>query len=409
MKKSQHIIGIDGSRAFLSRRTGIEEYSYQVIRHLRDELSDARVIVYVRADQEVDFDLPENWRVKKLWAPRFWTQIRLSLEMLFHRPDVLLVPAHTVPLIHPNNTVVVVHGLEYEFCPKAYSRWSRWSMRAAIRFSCRVSKTVICVSENTKRDVMRLYGTPEEKMAVVYEGYSRSSATDIGQGLTESSHCLAKFDGQDFMDGEVCAKDGQEFFKPTCGTPHSAEKLLGRPLPSSYFLFIGRLEERKNIVRFIEAFEIFKEKHDTSHKLILAGKPGYGYGDIRARIDASACKNDIVETGYISEEEKWMLLKRADVFVFATLYEGFGIPVLEAQSVGVPVITSNYSSLPEVAGDGALLVDPKDTMALAEALWRLISDKVFKSDIIRKGAENVKRFSWAKCAREIAVLLKEGK
>ena len=153
------VIGIDASRAFLRRRTGIEEYSYQVIRNLRDAIPEEdRVILYIRSDQDVSFDVPRNWRVKKLWAPRFWTQGRLSLEMLFHAPDVLFVPAHTVPVIHPRKTVVTVHGLEYEMFPGAYSFWERLYMRLSIRFSVRVASLVIAVSENRKHDLMLLYG-----------------------------------------------------------------------------------------------------------------------------------------------------------------------------------------------------------------------------------------------------------
>lgn len=379
-------IAIDGSRAFLKRRTGIEEYSYQVIKHLRDELSDARVILYIRADQEVDFDLPKNWRVKKLWAPRFWTQIRLSFEMLVNRPDVLLVPAHTVPLIHPQNTAVVIHGLEYEFCPRAYSLWGRLSMRSAIKFSCRVAKNVICVSENTKKDVMRLYGTPEEKITVIYEGYEKF----VGD-ISESQK-------KDF-----------EAYWPSIETTlvsRSDDKSLKSFLQSSpYFLFIGRLEERKNIARFIEAFGMLKEKYGLPYKLVLAGKPGYGYESVQEKRAASTHKNDIIELGYISEEEKWQLLKHAEAFLFATLYEGFGIPVLEAQSVGTPVITSNNSSLPEVAGEGALLVDPENAEDIMEAMYRLVSDNALKNGILEKASENVRRFSWAQCSKEIGAIL----
>lgn len=379
------IIGIDGSRAFLKRRTGIEEYSYQVIRHLRDELADVRVILYIQADQEVDFDVPDNWQVKKLWAPRFWTQIRLSLEMLLHRPDVLFVPAHTVPLIHPKKTVVVVHGLEYEFCPKAYSLWSCLYMRWSIRFSCLVSKSVVCVSENTKRDVMRLYGTHARKIKVVYEGYLK-----------------IELSGREMSD--------QDFFQDHMRTRIGRKKILEHSFSQPYIIFIGRLEERKNIVRFVEAFELFKEKSGLPYKLVLVGKPGYGYERIQETINnQQSTKNDIIELGYVSEEEKWELLKHADVFLFATLYEGFGIPVLEAQASGVPVIASNTSSLPEVAGDGAILVDPEDTEAIAEAMQRLVSDKGLKDGIIQKGLENVRRFSWEQCAKEIAGILKNEK
>lgn len=362
-------IGIDASRAFLRRRTGIEEYSYQVIRHLRAELRDQTVVLYVRKKLEIrnsklemtvpdiDFDLPPEWQVKGLWAPRFWTQIRLSLEMLCHAPDVLFVPAHTVPLIHPRKTVVTVHGLEYEFSPESYGFWERLYMRWSIRFSVRVADRVIAVSENTKRDLMRLYAVPEKKIQVIYEGLSQPTTYNL-QPTTESE--------------------------------------------PPYFLFIGRLETRKNIVRMIEAFEIFKAKTGLAHTLVLAGKPGFGYEAIRYKLQATSYKQDIHELGYVSEEEKWELLKDAEIFLFPSLYEGFGLPVIEAQSVGVPVITANTSSLPEVAGEGAVLVNPLDSGEIAEAMEMLVTDPEKRADIIEEATRNVDRFGWAQCAKGVA-------
>ncbi|TXI34118.1 MAG: glycosyltransferase family 1 protein [Candidatus Moraniibacteriota bacterium] len=370
------VIGIDASRAFLKRRTGIEEYSYQVIKHLRDTLSsDAQIVLYVRKKfsfvegrlqmsiPEIDFELPRNWTVRALWAPRFWTQLALSLEMLWRAPDVLFVPAHTVPIIHPKKTVVTIHGLEYEFCPGAYSLWERIYMHYSIKFSCRVASTVICVSENTKRDVMALYRVAEEKIAVISEGYEQTRSMNQEAG------------------------NMSEKKKP-------------------YLLFIGRLEERKNIVRIVEAFELLKEKYQIPHKLVLVGKAGFRYERIRDYIQHSAFNIHIRELGYVTEEEKWELLRNADVFLFPTLYEGFGIPVLEAQSVRVPVVTSNTSSLPEVAGEGAVLVDPTSVESIAEGVQRLLSDQGLRSGIIEKATHNVSRYSWARCAREVGRLLR---
>lgn len=367
-------IGIDASRAFLKRRTGIEEYSYQVIKHLRDTLpSDAQVVLYVRKKwrvgvPEIDFVLPENWVVRGLWAPRFWTQLALSIEMLWRAPDVLFVPAHTVPLIHPRRTVVTIHGLEYEFCPEGYSLWERIYMHYSIKFSCQAASTVICVSENTKRDVMKLYQVTEEKIAVISEGYENNFQFPISNFQSNSNESISQ-------------------------------------IKKPYLLFIGRLEERKNIVRIVEAFELLKEKYRIPHELVLAGKPGYGYERICAKIQDSRFKNHIKEVGYVTEEEKWNLLKNADVFLFPTLYEGFGIPVLEAQSVGVPVVTSSTSSLPEVAGEGAILVDPTSVESIAEGIQRLLSDQALRSGIIEKATHNVGRYSWARCAQEVAQLL----
>lgn len=377
------VIGIDASRAFLKRRTGIEEYSYQVIKHLRDTLSsDAQIVLYVRKKfsvvegrlqmsmPEIDFELPRNWTVRALWAPRFWTQLALSLEMLWRAPDVLFVPAHTVPIIHPKKTVVTIHGLEYEFCKGAYSLWERIYMHYSIKFSCRVASTVICVSENTKRDVMALYRVMEEKIAVISEGYDNKAQNPNHKSQIKPN--------------------------PPAGGPNQ----------KPFLLFIGRLEERKNIVRIVEAFELLKERYQIPHELVLAGKPGYGYEKIQQKVVGSKQKEGIKELGYVSEEEKWELLRNADVFLFPTLYEGFGIPVLEAQSVGVPVVTSNTSSLPEVAGEGAVLVDPTSVESIAEGVQRLLSDQGFRSGIIEKATHNVSRYSWASCAREVGRLLR---
>ena len=315
--------------------------------------------------QKIDFELPSNWSVRVLWAPRFWTQIRLSLEMLFHPPDILFVPAHTVPVIHPGKTVVTVHGLEYEMFPEAYSFWERLYMRLSIRFSSRVADRIVAVSENTKRDLMRLYDVPEEKMVVVYEGVPTNGESDPN---TRNSKIESKFKIQN----------------------------------SKYLLFIGRLEERKNIVRIIEAFGILKERYHVPHELVLAGKPGFGYEKIRCKMQDPGSR--IRELGYVSEGEKVELLKNADVFLFPTLYEGFGLPVLEAQAVGVPVVTSDSSSLPEVGGKGALYADPLSSRSIAEQVWKLLSEKDERSAIIAAGRENIRRFGWEKCACGIAGL-----
>jgi glycosyltransferase involved in cell wall biosynthesis len=390
-------IGIDGSRAFLENRTGIEEYSYQTIKHLRDKLNSHQVVLYLRNNQELGiknqgFELPENWKVKVINFPRFWTQIGLSLEMLLRPVDVLFVPAHTVPIIHSRKTIVTIHGLEYEFCPKAYSFWEKIYMRCSIKFSCKWASRIISVSENTRKDLMRLYNAPENKIEVIYDGYDDRKELGI-------------------MNQELSINPQFSI------------------LNSQFLLFVGRLEERKNILGIIEAFEILKKKYQIPHKLILAGRGGYGYDRIKNYESRIKNKEDIIETGYISDEEKFELMRKADVFLFPTFYEGFGIPVLEAQSVGAPVVAGNNSSIPEIvrrnpllplregarrADEGfwgedtsAVLVDVSNSNEIAEATYKLISNKDFREEMIQRGYENIKRFSWEKCAQEVAEVLKK--
>ena len=385
-------IGIDASRAFLEKRTGIEEYSYQVIKHLRNELAGEQVVLYVRKREAEDgkangdFELPENWKVRKLWGPRLWTQGRLALEMFLHPPDVLFVPAHTVPWVRPKRTIVTVHGLEYEFCPEAYSWWERLYMRWSIKNSCRWASSIIAVSENTKRDLMKLYGVPEEKITVVYEGVGRR---ELGMRKRELG-MDSKFQIQNFK--------LQIHFNPPAGGPSS----------KPYFLFIGRIEARKNVARMIEAFDCFKKKCGANHQLVLAGKPGYGYEGIANCKLQITNSSDVIELGYVSEGEKWELLRNAAGFLFPSLYEGFGLPVLEAQAMGIPVLTSNVSSLPEVAGDGAILVDPLSVEEIARGIEKIALDSDFCSAIIENGRENAKQFSWEKCAKEVSEVLLNG-
>ena len=377
------LIGIDASRAFLKQRTGIEEYSYQVIKNLRDQLSDSEVILYLRKNQQVDFDLPNNWSIKVINFSRFWTQFGLSLEMLLHPVATLFVPAHTVPFIHPENTIVTVHGLEYEFCPEAYSWFARFYMRLTIKKSCYWASKIVSVSENTKRDLMNLYGVAEEKILVIYEGYDRET--------------------RNFQFPPQRDKPGAKISNFQKKSNDKISEIKTGEI--KFLLFIGRIEERKNISNIVEAFEILKEKYKIPHKFVFAGKPGFGHETIKYKIQNTKYSEDIVELGFVSEEEKWDLLRKADVFVFPTLYEGFGIPILEAQSVGCCVVASNNSSIPEIAGDSAVITNPEKPEEIAASINSFISNKSLKDDIIVKGLENVQRFSWDKCANEISQLL----
>ncbi|TSC93682.1 MAG: group 1 glycosyl transferase [Candidatus Berkelbacteria bacterium Athens1014_28] len=238
---------------------------------------------------------------------------------------------------------------------------------------------------------MKLYGVAEQKIDVVYEGYDFNFQFPISPSKAD---------------------------QPWAGNFQSIsnDKIFNLKNKNKYLLFVGRLEERKNILGIIEAFEILKEKYQIPHKLVLAGMSGYGYDKIKFKIQNSKFKADILETGYISDEEKFELMRKVDVFLFPTFYEGFGIPVLEAQSVGTPVVAGNNSSIPEVVlakrgsvelegQKSALLVDVNNAEEIAEVTYKLISDNDLREKIIQMGLENVKRFSWEKCAFSIAKLL----
>ena len=377
------IIGIDASRALVKERTGIEEYAYQTIKHLRSVIpATDRVVLYVRKSRalyggsgvmktpEIDFELPKNWSVRALWAPRFWTYIRLSCELLLHPVDVLFVPSHVVPPLHPRRTIVTIHGIEYEHYPRAYTWWERFSMRCAIKRSCVWASRIIAVSHATREDIIRIYRIKKEKIAVIHEGVADHPNTEVSNHKAPSSIVPQK----------------------------------------PYILFVGRIEERKNIARIIEAFDILKEKYVMPHTIVLAGKQGHGYSRIKDKISKIKNKDSVIETGYVSEERKRTLLRDASVFLFPTLAEGFGLPILEAQVSGIPVVASRIPSHEEIAispeGDNTVVfVSPHSAPEIADAVYHVLTDDALRNGIIQRGYVNRRRFTWQASARAIAALL----
>lgn len=355
-------IGIIASAAFKKNRTGVEEYTYQLIKHLAmlPESQEHQFFLYNKKRGRKKEDFPENFVIKPLPAPFFWTQGRLSLEMLFNKPDVLFAPGHILPIFHPKNSVVTIHGLEFEYFPELYSRFHLQYLKWATRYAVNHAKKIIAVSQCTKDDLAMLYGVNPEKISVIHHGVSVQP-------------------------------------QPTTNNQQSTTD-------SKYILFLGTKEKKKNISGLIKAFNFLKEKYNIPHKLILAGgrpnKRFYKEENIKKIIKDLECKKDIINLDFVSEEEKWNLLNYAEVFVYPSFYEGFGMPILEAQAFGVPVITSNVSALPEVVGKAAILIDPKDIREMAEAIYKVINDQNFKNELIKKGQENAKKFSWEKCAKE---------
>ena len=376
-------IGIDASRAFVKERTGTEEYSYQLIKNLAMmDLKDHQIFLYARKNSVIDFDLPGNFKLKIISPNKFWTQIGLASEMMKNKPDVLFIPSYAVPQIHPTKTVVTIHGLEYKYFSECYSLKERSLLEFNTRFSLKLASKIIVPSESTKKDLIKFYKVKEGKISVVYHGVNSIKYSVLS------------------------IKQDKKSFN---------------------VLFIGRLEKRKNIVNLIKAFEIFKKDFKNplnplfqkgtlappflkgageifNIKLTLAGKAGFGFQEIKKAIQESLYKKDIILKNYISESEKDEFYKKADLFILPSFYEGFGLPVLEAMSYGIPVICSNNSSLMEIAGDSALLVDPNDVEEIAKAMSKVFDDDL-RNKMIEKGFENVKKFSWGKCAKETMEVL----
>lgn len=356
-------IGIDASRAFKKERTGVEEYAYQIIRQIASLWSDKEVILYLRRGQEwqIDFPLGKKWRIKFIPFDKFWTQLGLSWEMLREAPDRFFFPAHVVSLIH-STSLMTVHGLEYEHSPESYSWYSRRLHRFLIKNGCFWSKKIIAVSEKTKKDLMDLYKIDEKKIQVVHNGFSFP---------------------------EKMPKENN--------------------FSKNFLLFVGRLEERKNVLKVIEVFEILKKKYNYQGNLILAGKNGYGYEKIQKKIQASSFKKEIIEKGFVTEDEKWILMKNTDAIIFPSFSEGFGLPILEAQKMNIPIVASKIQSFLEIAGREDFLFAPEDGEGMAKFVNKLLTDKKFKQKMLLDGQKNIQRFSWEKCAQETVQVIIEDK
>ncbi|MEJ5197831.1 MAG: glycosyltransferase family 1 protein [Anaerolineae bacterium] len=391
------LIGIDASRAFVARRTGTETYSYHLIRALLEAGAAHRFRLYVnwnapppsllsflRSDEGKERDRGfcggetaakslsrSSVEVRCIPFPRLWTHVRLSAEMLLRPPDVLFVPAHVLPLVHPRRSVVTVHDLGYLHYPEAHRPADRRYLDWSTRWNARQATVVLADSQATKDDLVRAYGVHPDKVRVVYLGRDETLAP--------------------VRDGERLAAVREHY------------GIGGR-----YLLYVGTLQPRKNLARVIAAFARVAGRPALADvQLVLAGKRGWLYDDLFAQVERLGLSGRVLFPGYVAADDLPALLSGALAFVFPSLYEGFGIPVLEAGACEVPVITSNTSSLPEVAGDAALLVDPHDVDAIADAMFRLITDPDLRDELIRRGRENVKRFSWEKCARETLPVLEE--
>lgn len=423
------VIGIDASRGFLKKRTGVEEYSHQIVKALIKVDSQNQYILYLNGQENEEvargIAWPSNFKFKNIPFPRLWVHLALCLMAWRDKLDVLFIPAQAMPIFYSRKTVVTLHGLEYEHYPESYSAWRRFYLRWTTRFSLKHAAKIIAVSENTKKDLIKMYGGDAERIKVVYHGFntaapspspsllrplfesedsSRLGSQDpLQDRTTESERPEADFGGQASR-GSVRTPSISPLERGS-GFPLLSKEGLGEVL-SPFLLSIGRLEKRKNIINLIKAFELLK-RDGWGGELVLVGKDGYGYSEIKKAILGSPYQEDIIEKGFISEEEKLQILQTATAFVFPSFYEGFGMPLLEAFAAGVPVAASNVSSLPEIGGDACIYFNPDDIDDIARKVREILEDKNLRQNLIQKGKFCLQNFSWEKCARETLRVLEE--
>jgi glycosyltransferase involved in cell wall biosynthesis len=365
------IIGIDASRANYDKRTGTEWYAYHLIQELKKVVpGEHKVVLYSTSPLKDGLEqLPPNWESRVLrWPPkRLWTQVRLSWEMLRRPPDVLFVPVHAMPVVLPKRAVTTLHDVAFMTTPEAYSPFENWYQRFAVRHAAKRAGVILTVSDFSKSEIMRHFRVKPEKIVVTHLGY----------------------------DAERC--------RPVSDPKELEARLSRYGISRPYFLFVGRLEVKKNLSGLLRAFKHFhhyRRPGASGHQLILAGKRGYGYGEAMQALAGSEAEWRVKEVGYVRPDDLRHLYAGADALVFPSWYEGFGLPVIEAMACGTAVIASWTSSIPEVAGDAALLVDPASAEYIAEAMKKVAFGPGVRQELVAKGLARAKLFSWRSTAEK---------
>jgi glycosyltransferase involved in cell wall biosynthesis len=290
-------------------------------------------------------------------------QCKIGRIMRDVHADILFCTSPAAPFFL-RNKIVTIHDCAYDRFPEFANFASKLYFKAMFYAAKYCSRGVITVSEFSKKELVDLYGFRADRVHAVYSALPELPiADDVLQKGT-----LKKF---------------------------NLEK-------GKYFFYVGNTRPRKNLLGLLEAFTLLK---NVDYKLVLSGKIDKRFMDVSAEAIKLHIKDHVVQTDFIDEKEKVALYKNATALAFPSYYEGFGFPVLEAQSLGVPVITSNTSSLPEVGGYGALYIDPKVPQEIADAMVKLSTDETLRNELIQKGTENVKRFSWDEAARQTMAVL----
>ncbi|HEU5090474.1 MAG TPA: glycosyltransferase family 1 protein [Roseiflexaceae bacterium] len=350
------------------RRAGVSNYTEQLIQHLAQIDRDNRYTIFTtRGLGNRQLALPPNFTVRSNLLPTINPRIRIPWEQ-FVAPvllrmlgaDVYHGVLNVMPLASPVPSVVTIHDLSPFLFPQTFRRVNRTYTRWAIKVAARNAAQLLAVSEFTRREMVRWLEVPPERVTVTYNGVGNR-------------------------------------FRPQ--TPEAIAALKQRhQLPDRFVLFVGTLEPRKNLPTLLEAYA--RIVRDTDATLVIGGGKGWLYDEIFARAEQLNLGKRLHFAGFIDDDELPLWYAAASVFVLPSLYEGFGIPVLEAMACGTPVVTTTSSSLPEVAGNAALIVPPTDSEAMAGALLQLLTDAGLRDELRERGFIQARRFSWRSTAQQ---------
>jgi len=349
---------------------GIEIYSQNIIKCFL-KLSNDDFFIFTSNDlpKILNFNKLNTIRVnlKQKYKKALWQQFNIYSFIKKYKIDLLLSPSPSAPFFCKNK-IVIIHDCAYDRFQEFDNFLSKFYFRIMYYGAKYFSKKIITPSIFSKNELINFYGINPDKIEVIYEAVPELPVV------------------------------GENFF---------IEKLEKFKINKLYFLYIGNTRPRKNIVGLIKAFKLFLNKSGQDYLLVIAGRIEKRFLNLEKEIKKAELEDRVILTDFVTQEEKTLLYKKSTALCFPSFYEGFGLPILEAQSLGVPVLTSNTASMPEVAGKGALYVNPYDINDIAEGMVKLIENNDLRHELIRKGFENIKRFSWEESVRKILKIFYE--
>lgn len=360
-------IGIDGNEANVDRRVGIGEYAFEIINEFQKlKTQSARFIIYLKDAPKNHMPAPtSNFSYKIVGPKKLWTQFALPINLYLDRkPDIFFTPTHYAPRFSPIPTAISIMDMSFVFYPELFLKKDLYQLTNWTKYSVLKAKAIFTISNSSKDDIIKTYGVDGTNIYVTYPGVRE-----------KASYNVHKVDKVKSME-DLTKKFG---------------------IKGEYILFVGTLQPRKNIERLVEAFAMLSNK-DLS--LVIVGKRGWQYEDILRSPKRYAVEENVKFLDFVEDDDLPSLYKSAQCFVLPSLYEGFGLPVLEAMKYGCPVLTSNVSSLPEAGGDAALYFDPTSAEDIARQIKRVLNDDKLREAMIEKGKGQVKKFSWEKTAKE---------
>ncbi len=360
------------------RRAGVSQYTEQIVRHFMGTLSQANDALTIFAGRAVPPDgyVPDGvrWVSSRLTTERapgriLWEQIVAPVATTRTHLDVLFCPVNVVPLASPVPSVVTVHDLAFLAYPEAFHATKRRYLTAMTHLSVRRARHIIAVSAHTRDDLVHYFDVRPERITVI------PNAADERYRPADTPDALTRFKA-------------------------------AHNLPDRFILFVGTREPRKNLRRLIEAFALLSD-NDSRVKLVIVGASGWLTSDLAPLVQLHGLSSRIVFMGYVPDDDLPHWYQAATVFCYPSLYEGFGLPVLEAMACGVPVVTSRTSSLPEVTGDAALLADPTDVRGLASALQSVLADDARRQAMSEAGIARSHVYSWEQTAAATLAVIRD--